>query len=304
VRGTFWTGFWRLSDPKISLASFASIVLGGCLAAAVRPLDWGWLALTVVGIFALEIAKNASGEIVDFDSGADLAVAPQDRSPFSGGKRVLVDHLLTRRETIGIAAAFYILAIVVGLTIVAFRDARVLALGIPGVAFAYFYNSPPLKLSYRGLGELSVALCYGPIICAGTYLVQTGTLTAEVLWLSAALGLLIGAFLWINEFPDYLADRASNKRTLVVTFGRKRASSIFAMGMSLPFLMLVAAPFVTAVSYGVWFGFAGMPFAVFAAQRAVTDPESTPRIVPAQGATLLSFVLFALGAGLGALYHR
>jgi 1,4-dihydroxy-2-naphthoate octaprenyltransferase len=301
VHGKFWTGFWRLADPKISLASFASIFLGACLAATRRPLDWRWLALTILGTFALEIAKNASGEIVDFDSGTDLAVEPQDRSPFSGGKRVLVDHLLTRRETIGIAAAFYSLAIMVGLTIVAFRDRRVLALGMLGVACAYFYNSPPLRLSYRGLGELAVALCYGPIICMGTYLVQTGTVTAEVLWLSAALGLLIGGFLWINEFPDYAADRKSNKRTLVVTFGRKRASHIFALGISVPFLMLLCAPFVTYVSYGVWLGFAGMPFGVFAAHRAVTEPESTPRIVPAQGATLLSFVLFAAGAGTGAL---
>jgi 1,4-dihydroxy-2-naphthoate octaprenyltransferase len=303
VHATFWSGFWRLADPKISLASFASMFLGACLAASARPLSWDWLALTVLGVFALEIAKNASGEVVDFDSGTDLAVASQDRSPFSGGKRVLVDRVLTRRETIGIAAAFYALAVAIGLYIVAFRDARVLALGVTGVGFAYFYNSPPLKLSYRGLGELSVALCYGPIICAGTYLVQTGAVTAEVLWLSSALGLLIGAFLWINEFPDYLADRKSSKRTLVVTFGRKRASDIFALGISAPFLMLLCAPFVTSVSYGVWLGFVGMPFGVFAAQRAVTDPESTPRIVPAQGATLLSFVLFALGAGLGAFYH-
>jgi 1,4-dihydroxy-2-naphthoate polyprenyltransferase len=301
VPGKFWTGFWRLADPKISLASFASIFLGACLVATARPLDWRWLAFTVMGIFALEIAKNASGEIVDFDSGTDLAVEPQDRSPFSGGKRVLVDHLLTRRETIGIAAAFYILAIVVGLYIVAFRDGRVLALGMLGVACAYFYNSPPLKLSYRGLGELAVALCYGPVICIGTYLVQMGAVTAEVLWLSAALGLLIGAFLWINEFPDYVADRKSDKRTLVVHVGRKRASYIFSFGMSVPFLMLLLTPFVTSVSYGVWLGFAGLPFAIFAAHRVITNPESTPHIVPAQAATLLTFVVFAVGAGVGVL---
>jgi 1,4-dihydroxy-2-naphthoate octaprenyltransferase len=257
--------------------------------------------LTVLGIFALEIAKNASGEIVDFDSGTDLAVEPQDRTPFSGGKRVLVDHLLTRRQTIRIAAAFYILAVIVGLYIVVFRDRRVLALGIVGVACAYFYNSPPLKVSYRGLGELTVALCYGPIIAAGTYLVQTGTVTAEVLWLSAALGLLIGAFLWINEFPDYVADRKSNKRTLVVRFGRKRASSIFAIGISVSFLMMLAAPFLTSLSYSVWLGLTALPFAIFAAQRLLTNPGSTPYIVPAQAATLLAFVVFAIGAGLGAL---
>ncbi len=29
------------------------------------------------------------------------------------------------------------------------------------------------------------------------------------------------------------------------------------------------------------------------------DPESTPRVIPAQGLTLLSFIIYALGAGLG-----
>ena len=44
--------------------------------------------------------RRAPGEVFDFHSGTDQAVAYQDRSPFSGGKRVLVDHLLPRRQTI------------------------------------------------------------------------------------------------------------------------------------------------------------------------------------------------------------
>ena len=58
---TFWQGFWRLADPKISLASFAGILLGACMAAADHGLAWGWLALTVLGVFCVEVAKNASG---------------------------------------------------------------------------------------------------------------------------------------------------------------------------------------------------------------------------------------------------
>ena len=57
---------WRLADPKISLASFSSLFLGTTLAAQDGDLSVGWLAVTVAGIFALEIAKNASGEIHDF----------------------------------------------------------------------------------------------------------------------------------------------------------------------------------------------------------------------------------------------
>ena len=61
----FFQGLWRLADPKVSLASFASMLLGASLAARAVSISWWWLALTVFGIFALEVAKNASGEIFD-----------------------------------------------------------------------------------------------------------------------------------------------------------------------------------------------------------------------------------------------
>ncbi len=49
-------GIWRLADPKITLASMASLFLGTCAAARDGPLSGGWLALTVLGIFVLEVA--------------------------------------------------------------------------------------------------------------------------------------------------------------------------------------------------------------------------------------------------------
>ena len=118
-----WEGFWRLADPKISLASMSSIFVGAAAAWRHGSLEWSWLLLTVAGIFCLEVAKNASGELFDF--GTDSAIRPEDRSPFSGGKRVLVDSLLTRWETAFIAATGYALGIACGLLIVAFRSTDV-----------------------------------------------------------------------------------------------------------------------------------------------------------------------------------
>jgi 1,4-dihydroxy-2-naphthoate octaprenyltransferase len=293
-----WRGFWRLADPKISLASMASIFLGTCVAAVHGPLRIDWLIVTVVGIFAIEVAKNASGEIVDFDSGADRGVAPEDASPFSGGKRVLVDGILTRGETLGISALSYLIGIVTGLAIAAAREPRVLWLGVIGIACAFFYHAPPFRLSYRGLGEFVVALCYGPLIATGAYLVQRGHVSADVLLLSLPLGLLIGAFLWINEFPDYAADRAAGKRTLVVQIGRPRASRLFAMIVAGAFVWLAALP-LAGVRPTVLLGLAGAIPGSLAAIRLWKSPESTPELIPAQAQTLLAFVLVALGAGIG-----
>jgi 1,4-dihydroxy-2-naphthoate octaprenyltransferase len=293
-------GVWRLADPKITLASAASLFLGAAAAAADGPLAWGWLAATVAGIFFVEVAKNASGEVFDFDSGTDQAVAPEDRSPFSGGKRVIVDGLLTRRQTWTVAAVAYALSAGTGALIVLAREPRVLGLAASGVACAWFYHAPPLKLAYRGLGELAVAACYGPLIAAGVYLVQRGEVSAAVVLTAIPLGLAIGAFLWINEFPDYTADRAAGKRTLVVRLGRARASRAFAGLIAAVFLSLLLLPLL-GVPSTVLLGLSAVVPAAAAARRLLRAGEDTARVVPAQGWTLLSFLLLALAAGAGLL---
>jgi 1,4-dihydroxy-2-naphthoate octaprenyltransferase len=300
MRTNFGLGFWRLADPKISLASMASLFLGACAAAVAGPLHWGWLALTVLGIFCIEVAKNASGEIFDYDSGADPGVAPEHLTPFSGGKRVLVEGLLTRGQTIGIAAVAYLLGIAIGLVIVLYREPMVLWLGMVGVGAAYFYNAAPLRLAYRGLGELTVAFCYGPLICCGMYLVQQGTVTPQVVALAGPLGLLIGAFLWINEFPDVHADQKANKKTWVVRMGPQKASRVFAMILVTAFILLAELPFL-GFPRSVWIAAIAIPPAFLAARRLWVDYDHAQRLVPAQVNTLLAFVLFAVGGGVGLL---
>ena len=291
-------GFWRLADPKITLASVSSILLGASAAVRDGSQAWGWLAVVVAGIFALEWAKNASGEVFDFDSGADQAVMPEDRSPFSGGKRVLVDGLLTPRQTWAIAIAGYAICIVAGLAIVAFREPAVLWLGLVGVALAFFYHAPPFKLSYRGWGEGAVFAAYGPLVCAGTYLVMTQSIAAWVLWLAVPLGILIAAFLWINEFPDCRADAGAGKRTLVVRLGRRRAARVFAALVASAFVFLVVS-LAFDVPAGALGGLAAAVPAANAARTLLRHPDATPRIVPAQARTLVAFVIYALGAALG-----
>ncbi len=297
----FRAGFWRLADPKISLASFAGMFLGACAAARDGELSWGWLLLTVLGILSIEIAKNASGEIIDFDSGTDQAVAPEDRSPFSGGKRVLVDRLLTRGQTIAISAVTYWTGIVIGLVIAVYREPHVIWFGVAGVALAFFYHMPPFKLSYRGFGELAVGLAYGPVITTGTYLVQRQTVTMEVVSLSIVLGLLIAAFLWVNEFPDYQADLRAGRKNWVVKLGRPKAARWFVAIVAIATILLLLLP-LFGVAAGARLGALFVVPAGLACAILLRHAETTQRIVPAQAMTLLAFLVYALGAGIGILW--
>lgn len=296
----FARGFWRLADPKISLASAAGMLLGASSAAAAGPIAVGWLLVTILGVFAVEVAKNASGEVFDWDSGTDLRVRDEDRSPFSGGKRVLVEALLTRRQAWGIAIGGYLFGAVAGMIIAGWREPAVVWFGLAGMAFAFFYHAPPFRLSYRGLGEVAVAVSYGPIVTAGTYLVQRGTIPTSIILLSLPLGVLIAAFLWINEFPDYAADALSGKRTLVVHLGRPGAAEGFAwLGVSAAAILALLP--AAGLPTGVWLGGVAAFRFVPAARILLTSPEDTARLVPAQAMALQAFLLYAVGASAGML---
>jgi 1,4-dihydroxy-2-naphthoate octaprenyltransferase len=298
VERSLAAGLWRLADPKISLASLSSLFLGTALAARDGDLSIAWLAVTVAGIFALEIAKNSSGEIYDF--AADSAVKAEERTPFSGGKRVLVDGLLTRRDTAAIAAIGYFVAVACGMAIVLWREPAVLGLGVLGVACAYFYNAPPVRLSYRGLGEIVVGICYGPLIACGTYLVQRGTIAPSVVVLSLPLGLLIAAFLWVNEMPDRRADESAGKRTLVVRLGTRRATAVFGGILAAAFALLFALP-LAGLPFGLALGVVAAVPAFFAVRDLKREVRTSRKLAPAQRLALVTFLLFAAGSGAGAL---
>ncbi|MCX2979690.1 prenyltransferase [Halieaceae bacterium IMCC14734] len=298
----FLAGLWRLADPKISITSVASMAIGAALAWGAPGYSLSWLLLILLALFALEVAKNAWGEVFDFDSGTDLAVKPEDRTDFSGGKRVLVDGLLSRGETWAIAGLFGAVGFALGLIIVLLREPAVFWLGVAGAVLAWSYHGPPLQLAYRGLGELVVLLCYGPIIALGTFMVMTGSFSTVVIMLSLPLGLLIAAFLWVNEFPDYLADVSAGKRNLVVRLGRLRAARCLPVIYLLAFGMLASLPWLMALPLSVMLGLAAVPTALLVCKWTLAAPETWHRQKPVQPLALLTFVLYSAGVSIGVLW--
>lgn len=298
--GDFRRALWRLADPKISLTSVASIYLGVSVAAVEGHFSAVWLLITLLAFFAVEVAKNAWGDVFDYDSGADQGVAPEDRTPFSGGKRVLVDGLITRRQTWAIAAVFTLAGLLLGLAIVLLREPAALWIGAVGLVLGWSYHGPPLRLVYRGLGELDVVICYGPLIALSAYLIQAHALSWPVFWLSLPLGLIIAAFLWVNEFPDAPSDRSVGKRNLVVVLGRPAAARVLPLIYLVALAILLLLP-LAGLPVTVWLGAIAMVPAAVACVWVWRAPETFHRTRPVQPAALLSFLLYSAGAGTGVL---
>jgi 1,4-dihydroxy-2-naphthoate octaprenyltransferase len=292
-------GLWRLADPKIALASLVPFCVGAALAwnagGRVAPVI---ASAAFLAVFFVEVGKNAVNDLYDFRSGADLAVRPDERSPFSGGKRVLVDRLLTGHDLVAIAWIAFALAGVTGVAVAMATKPMLIAIGAAAAAVSVAYAMPPLQLAYRGLGELAVFLVYGPGILLGSFVMAGGVIDGSSVVASITLGILIAVVLLANELPDERADRLAGKRTLVVRLGRERAVSLIGLLMATAF----AIPTIVVASGGPgWFAGAltACPVALFAWWSFSFEPAGPP--VVAQTATLVTYVVTGIGLATAAL---
>ena len=103
----------------------------------------------------------------------------------------------------------------------------IFAFALAGGMAAIFYVAPPIRWAYRGLGELVIALSYGPWMVLGSVYLYTRALSWGALIASLVPGLLIMALAVVNAIPDFHQDRLVGKRNLVVRLGRARAVRLY-----------------------------------------------------------------------------
>jgi len=214
----FWTFLVATRLPFLT-ATIVPILLGTAVAAYDGYFSW-WLAiLTLVGGMAVHIGLNVANDIFDALSGADEAnVSP---TQYSGGSRVIQRGLVTLRQMSLISIVAYTVAIGIGLYLVIARSSvELFVIGVVGVFLSVFYTAPPFRLVHRGLGEVTTALGFGPVMVLGAYVVQAEKLSGEAFVASIPVAILIALILYVNEIPDRSSDATVGKRTLPVRFGK------------------------------------------------------------------------------------
>jgi 1,4-dihydroxy-2-naphthoate octaprenyltransferase len=235
--GVGWRFFLATRLPFLT-ATIVPVFLGLAAAAYDRHFSLGLAALTLLGAMAVHLGLNVANDVFDTLSGADeVNFTP---TKFSGGSRVLQYGLVTLRQMMALAAIFYSVAIIVGLALVAISGLGLLWLGVAGVLISYFYTAPPLRLVHRGLGELCVALGFGPIMVLGAYFVQTGHYALRPLILSIPVAILVMLILYANEVPDRFADAKAGKRTLVVRMSPAAVIRGYVGAVAVAYLVVIA----------------------------------------------------------------
>jgi 1,4-dihydroxy-2-naphthoate polyprenyltransferase len=222
---------------------------------------FGGVVLSVIGV-------EAFNEYFDSRMGTDRVFNPDDLPPMS-------DAVLW----LGIAAFAGALAVGVYLTV---RGGwPILAFALAGGAAAIFYVAPPIRWAYRGLGELVIALSYGPWMVLGSLYLQAHRVTWAAFWASLVPGCLIMALAVVNAIPDYHQDRLVGKRNLVVRLGRRRAVGLYlalaASGLGVVLVGVLAGVFPVASAAALL----ALPLLVASGRTARATFETPRAFVPA-----------------------
>ena len=226
-----WKTWWRAFRFHYSSASFMPGILGGMIAWTIDgEFHAGYFLLVMLGLLLNHLALNMTDDYYDFRHLVDV-FSDDKENPYTGGSGTLSAGLIQPKRMRQVFTVFYGIAIAIGLFLAMRRGTFVLFLLAFGFFCAFFYTAPPIKFGYRGLGEVTQLLCFGPGVGLGAYYVQAQRISWEAFWGTLPFGIMLFSMITINEIPDYFEDQKGGKRNLVVRLGREKGVGLFILSL-------------------------------------------------------------------------
>ncbi len=234
-----WQIWLLASRPRTLPAAISPVLVGTALAWSDGLFSPAPALAAAAGALLLQILSNFANDYFDNKKGADT----RDRL---GPTRVMAAGLLSARDMgVGMAATAG-LAVLVGIYLIVVGGWPILAVGAASLLAALLYTGGPFPFGYHGLGDLFVFVFFGLVAVCGTYFVQAGGISADILLAAAPVGMLITAILVVNNLRDIVTDARAGKRTLAVFIGHKNTRRQYVVLLVLAYI----APLVLWQGFG------------------------------------------------------
>jgi 1,4-dihydroxy-2-naphthoate polyprenyltransferase len=235
-----------ISGARLRTLSLAVVPVA--LGTAVAHVNGGVvIALAVLCLAVavlLQIGVNFANDYSDGVRGTDSARV--------GPRRLTGSGAASPRTVLTVALVFLALGALAGLAVVVLSGYYwLLAVGVVGLAAAWFYTGGRKPYGYAGFGELVAFIFFGLVATAGTTYVQVGSVPIDAVLAGVIAGLFTAAVLLVNNIRDRDSDARVGKRTLAVRLGDRASRVVFtvliaaAYGVLVWFaLIYVSAPYV------------------------------------------------------------
>lgn len=237
----WWSNARPISLPQSLLPALTAVAL------SIGASEFNWIAAlaSVAGVIFLHLGLNLMDDWFDYKEGSAEARAKVANEGFRG--RMIKYPYLTSNEAtpsqlLKAIAVFMGIAATMGAVAILARDLKILWWVAAGLVIGVSYSGGPLKLGYRGLGELVIFLMFGPLLMTGAYYAITGTVDWKIGSLSIAVGLLVTNIVYSHSVLDSVPDKKMGKKTMAHLMGSAKGQIVFsALLNTLPYLIVAAA---------------------------------------------------------------
>ena len=197
---------------------------------------------SVVGVMFLHLGMNLLDDWFDYLEGSAEARQVVANEGFRG-RMVKYPYLTsgqaTHKQLLGAVAFFLAIAALMGAVVLAIRGWMILGWVVAALIIGVSYSGKPLKLGFRGLGELVIFVMFGPLLMTGVYYAITGTLDWKIVWLSIAVGLLVTNIVYSHSVLDAEPDKKMGKKTMAHLMGSAKGQIILSgLINTVPYLMV------------------------------------------------------------------
>jgi len=213
--------WFRVIRIRFLLSSVIAVSVGfGINWWHIGQIDILYAIMTMGGVVSLHASVDLLNDYWDFKRGIDTET---QRTKMSGGTGVLPEGLLQPNQVYRAGLGFLIIGALIGIYFVIIDGIVIGVILSFAVVSIYFYST---KIVDSGLAEIFVAI-KGTMIVLGTYFIQTLEINLTTIMGGIFIGVLSSLVLFITSFPDFEADKAKGRKTLVISVGKQKATSVF-----------------------------------------------------------------------------
>ena len=285
--------WFRVIRIRFLLASVVAVSVGLALSwwHGVQ-IDIWYAIMTMAGVIALHSSVDLLNDYWDYKRGIDTQT---QRTKMSGGTGVLPEGLLKPTQVYRAGIIFLIIGGLIGSYFVVI-DGIIIGLILAfAVLSIYFYST---KIVDSGLAEVFVTV-KGTMIVLGTYFIQTLEINIAAIMAGIFVGGLSSLVLFITSFPDYDADKAKGRKTLVIFLGKQKATTMFWIFPLIAYSVLISGIIYEIFPIYCLISLVVIPLIIKAGLSLKQNFDNIQGLVPAMSSTItfsrITGTLFVIG---------
>ncbi len=237
--------FWlKNSRTKALPQSILPAILAVCMASRSENFSIYLGILAVLGVVFGHLSMNLFDDYFDYKvKGSEF----RDKMAREGVRARIAkcDYLTSGaanlQQLFVACLVFGLVSICLGFIIFLHRGDVIVYYAIATAIIGISYSGAPLRLSYRGLGELVIGLMFGPLLMTGVYYSACGTMDWSVIFISIPIGLLVANIVYSHAIMDYEPDKKVGKMTFAVLLKtKKRMLAALSILLSISYLSVIA----------------------------------------------------------------